>query len=154
MTFSLALDVLVAILLVVTIAYAVVLNRRLAALRRDRTKLEHLATSFGEATQRAGDSTIKLKQAAGALEACMEKAHKMREELKYLVDRGSGAADRLEQGIRATRGRPEPTTPTASVSSMMGVERRPKRPAPADGETTVPLAGAGHELLRALRAAR
>ena len=64
MTFTLALDILVAGLLVVTIAYAVVLNRRLGMLRRDKTELEGLAANFGEATMRAGDSIVKLKTTA------------------------------------------------------------------------------------------
>ncbi len=37
--FSLALDVLVAVLLVITIGYAMVLNRRLGRLRRDKSNL-------------------------------------------------------------------------------------------------------------------
>ena len=36
MTFSLVLDILIAVLLVVTIGYATVLNRRLTGLRKDK----------------------------------------------------------------------------------------------------------------------
>jgi len=40
---SLMLDILIAVLLVVTIVYAIILNRRLGNLRRDREELEQLA---------------------------------------------------------------------------------------------------------------
>ena len=43
MPLSLMLDILIAVLLVVTIVYAIILNRRLGNLRRDREELEQLA---------------------------------------------------------------------------------------------------------------
>ncbi len=52
MPFSLALDVLVAVLLVITIGYAVVLNWRLGRLRHDKSDLDKLAATFNKATQR------------------------------------------------------------------------------------------------------
>ena len=56
MPVSIALDVLVALLLVVTIAYAIVLNKRLGALRKNKSELEGLTASFSEATKRAEES--------------------------------------------------------------------------------------------------
>ena len=103
MTLSLVLDVLVAALLVVTISYAVVLNRRLKALRRDRDALERLAAGFGEATLRAGQSTLKLRSTADALSECIDKGEALRNDLRFLLERGTATADRLEDGIRASR---------------------------------------------------
>ena len=51
--FALILDLFVAVLLVVTISFAVTLNKRLGTLRGDREELQKLALSFGEATGRA-----------------------------------------------------------------------------------------------------
>ena len=48
MTYSLIVDLFVAILLVVTIGYAIVLNRRLGKLRGDKAELEKLATDVPE----------------------------------------------------------------------------------------------------------
>ncbi len=103
MTFSLALDLVVAVLLVVTIAYAVALNRRLGALRRDKAELENVAASFGEATLRAGASINTLKTTADELQERIEKAQSLRDDLVFLVERGGQAADRLEETVRAAR---------------------------------------------------
>ncbi|MEK9753964.1 MAG: DUF6468 domain-containing protein [Rhodospirillaceae bacterium] len=53
MPLSLILDIVLAVLLVVTIGYAVVLNRRLGALRQNKDELERLASGFVETTSRA-----------------------------------------------------------------------------------------------------
>ena len=62
--FALILDILIAILLIATIAYAVMLNRRLSDLRKDQTELEQLAQSFNDATIRAEESIHKLTGSA------------------------------------------------------------------------------------------
>ena len=113
MPYSLIIDVLVAVLLVVTIAYAIVLNRRLGMLRRDKAELEKVALSFGEATRRAEESIARLKTTAGGLEENIAKAQSLRDDLAFLMDRGSSAADRLEDLIRDSRkqtGGPVPPT--------------------------------------------
>jgi len=61
MPWTLIVDSVVAVLLVVTISYAITLNRRLGNLRRDRSELEKMAASFQQATVRAEDSIGKLK---------------------------------------------------------------------------------------------
>ena len=53
MSFSIALDIIVAVLLAVTIGYGVVLNRKLGNLRSFKTELETLSSKFGDATARA-----------------------------------------------------------------------------------------------------
>lgn len=104
MTFGIFLDLLIAALLVITISYAVVLNRKLSLVRRDKTSLERLANSFTQATGRAEESIGKLKQTAESLRERMEKAQALRDDLVFLVERGTGAADRLEDLVRETRG--------------------------------------------------
>lgn len=104
MTFALLLDLLIAVLLVITISYAVVLNRKLSLVRRDKASLERLANSFTQATGRAEESIGKLKQTAESLRERMEKAQALRDDLVFLVERGTGAADRLEELVRETRG--------------------------------------------------
>ena len=149
MTFTLALDILVAGLLVVTIAYAVVLNRRLGMLRRDKTELEGLAANFGEATMRAGDSIVKLKTTAEELQNRIEKAEALRDDLVFLIDRGDASADRLEEAVRAGRKEgnlvPEPLAKTAA-----------EKPASKGGRKEVAMATsqAERELLKALHSTR
>ena len=103
MTYSLIVDLFVAILLVVTIGYAIVLNRRLGKLRGDKAELEKLAATFGESTVRAEESIEKLRNTADMLQDRMEKAEALRDDLAFLIDRGGQAADKLEDLVRATR---------------------------------------------------
>ena len=103
MIISLFLDILVAVLLVVTISYAVVLNRRLTGLRRDKAELEKLTASFEKATRRAVESTMTLKGTAHVLQDRVDTAASLREDLQFLIERGTATADRLEAGVRASR---------------------------------------------------
>ncbi len=144
MPFSLALDVLVAVLLVITIGYAMVLNRRLGRLRRDKSELEKLAATFGQATARAEESIGNLKKTADALKGRIDNAQALRDDLAFLIDRGGSAADRLEETVRAARkeggSRPRPSL---------------KMPAAAHGNGKIsPKSTAERELLKALQAAR
>ena len=144
MPFSLALDVLVAVLLVITIGYAVVLNRRLGKLRRDKSQLERLAATFGQATARAEESIGKLKNTADALKERIDNAQALRDDLAFLIDPGTSAADRLEETVRAAR-KEGPSRPRPSL----------KKPAEADGNGKIsPKSTAERELLKALQAAR
>ncbi len=103
MSFPLALDILVAALLVITIVYAVILNRRLGAFRSHKSELEALAASFTEATRRADDSVGKLKVMAADLQTRLDKAQALHDDLVFLIDRGGSEADRLEETVRKAR---------------------------------------------------
>lgn len=142
MPFSLALDVLVAVLLVITIGYAVVLNRRLGRLRRDKSDLEKLAATFVQATARAEESIGNLKKTADSLKERIDNAQALRDDLAFLIDRGGSAADRLEETVRAAR---------KEGTSRPGL----KKPAAAHGNGKIsPKSTAERELLKALQAAR
>jgi len=107
LSFSLILDILVAVLLVVTIGYAVALNRRLSLLRKDKDELEALTVKFAEATAKADASIHNLKgsteKVTKELERGLEKAEALRDDLSFLIDRGGSIADRLENGVRGAR---------------------------------------------------
>ncbi|MEK9673505.1 MAG: DUF6468 domain-containing protein [Rhodospirillaceae bacterium] len=105
MTFSfpLVLDMVLALLLAVMIWYSVILNRRLNKFRGNRDQMEKLATTFNEATTRATASIGDLKIASDALQDQLAKAESLRDDLVFLVDRGTIAADRLEDNVRVAR---------------------------------------------------
>ncbi len=171
MTFTIILDVLVAVLLAITIAYAMVLNRRLGGLRRDKSQLELMAGNFADATARADESIGRLKDMGDSLRRNVEKAQALHDDLAFLIDRGEVAADRLEDIVRAARkeggltGGPEKAAgpvaepiaepvaeaapePVAAVAPEIKDEAGRTEPqAPARSE-------AERELLRALQAAR
>lgn len=149
MPYSLIVDILVAGLLVVTIGYAVRLNKRLGMLRRDKGELEKLAATFAESTVRADDSLGRLRATADMMQRQIDSAQALHDDLAYLVDRGEKAADRLEDAVRYSRefdrrpaqNSPAPETESeepvpapqprsgANAASAAQTERQP-RPAP------------------------
>lgn len=127
MPFSLILDICVAILLMVTIGFAMTLNKRLTRLRNDKKDLEVLARTFGEATKRAEDNINQLKVIAQALDIQMGRAQTLRDDMTFLVERGGSAADRLEDLVREARDGlgavPQAARPSMS-SGKVGIETR------------------------------
>jgi hypothetical protein len=107
MTPALLLDVLLVALLAATIAYLVVLNRRLAGLRENRAEIERQAREFAVSTARAEASVVDLKAAAEgtgrSLQECTERSQTLRDDLEFMIDRGNSLADRLESNLRQGR---------------------------------------------------
>jgi hypothetical protein len=123
-------DLIVAVLLVATIGYATVLNRRLAVLRGDRAQLETLIEGLTVATQRAEGGVAGLRAAAEdtgrQLEKRIEQAQGLRDDITYMLERGTAVADRLETTIRARREEPKPE-PRPERRVEPRVEPRPER---------------------------
>lgn len=144
---SLLLDGLVAVLLVATIAYAALLNRRLGILRKGKEELREIVNSFDTAMTRIETGLGKLKQAgnptSGELKELVAEARALRDELSFLLDRGGALADRLEKSTKVRsrngNGRPRPAS-----------EGRYQPRQGAGSEASV----AAQELLAALRATR
>ena len=154
MSFYLLLDILIAILLVVTIGYAIVLNRRLRALRCDKEELTKLSGSFGEATMRASESIGLLRISADELQTRIDSAQELRDDLKFLIERGGGTADRLEERVRMARGEgASPIKSNFSPSPEFGVGD-PEQTEQDKEDLAATKSEAERELLKALRAAR
>jgi len=94
---SLALDIVLAVLLFAVIAYASVLNKKLATLRATKDEMENLVTRLVESTEHAQKGLADLKAAAsesgGDLEKRVEQARKLSDDLGFLVDRAGGLAE-------------------------------------------------------------
>ena len=107
MTLGLMIDVLVAVLLAVTIFYAVVLNRRLGQLRTSRADFEKLVTEFSSAAVRTEKSIAALQESSGDrqadLQSEIDRAKALRDELAFMLDRGDGLAEKLGGLIRSGR---------------------------------------------------
>ncbi len=121
MSAAIALDILVAGLLVATIAYAVVLNRRLSQLRGGREQMERLINDFYQATTRAESGVTALKEAAGRGDSefigQLESLAKVRDELDFLVTRAEAQGARLEELIGESRG-PAASSPVDPASGV------------------------------------
>ena len=107
MDFRVLLDLVIALLLIATIGYAITLNNRLTALRRNRDQMAKIIASFNEATVRAESSIPKLRRAAdeagGGLQERVEKAQSLRDDLAFMIERADTMANRLENVVRSAR---------------------------------------------------
>ena len=142
MNFTLILDVVLIAFLAVTIGYAVVLNRKLTALRRNKTELQQLAATFTQATLKAEDSIGRVMTGSEALQERVNKAQGLHDDLAFLIDRANSAADRLEGAVRSARPKAPPGPTPAAASRASDFE---------DG--IEPRSEAERELLKAIRSA-
>jgi hypothetical protein len=152
---GLLLDVVVAALLVATIVYATVLNRKLTLLRDNKQEMEALVNRLVESTEHAERGLADLKAAAGEkgdeLERRVKEARALADDLGFLVDKGGGLADRLEQQIgqaRSAGGRsapatPEPAAPAPRASAESWPGARAVKHGASDQGAGTPAAGAG-----------
>ncbi len=159
--YTLVLDVIIAALLVATIIYAGMLNKRLNVLRKNRDDMAKLISQFNEATVRAESSIPKLRKAAEdaghGLQERVEKAHSLRDDLAFMIERADAMADRLEAAVRAARSEAKPSpAPTSPIKPLSTASLRPAAgPAssvePPDEDER---SEAERELLRALQSVR
>src|SRR5260221_11364067 len=107
MTLNIVLDIVVAGLLLATIAYAVLLSRRLGALRNDKQQLEALVSSLDISSQRAEAGIASLKEAAERigkqLQQRVEQGKALQTDLSSIIDLDCGHAVPLEGPLRAGR---------------------------------------------------
>lgn len=107
MTLDTLLNLVVIALLIPTIVYAVILNRRLSALRKSRDELAKVVANFNDATLRAEAGIPKLKKATNeasmALKDRVEKAQSLRDDLAFMIERAEEMAVRIESGVRVAR---------------------------------------------------
>ena len=157
------------LLLGVVIAYAVVLNRRLSALRAAKSEMEELLSDFKQATGKAESGLQALREVAAgsgeALDNRIQRAGGLVEDLTFLVERAEARADRLEAGVprrRASSAAPDPIgllDQARSIERPRAAEPSPKpRPVPSP-ETrpravAKPSASRGATLVKALREMR
>jgi hypothetical protein len=124
---SLLGDVVVALLLIATIGYSVVLNRRLTTVRSDRDKFETLVKNLNTASQRAEAAIGNLRTTAEdlgrRLEKRVEEARGLSDDLVYMIERGSGIADKLVTQIRASRDEMKPDFKPEAKPGLRSAER-------------------------------
>ena len=110
MSIELIINIVVICLLVPTIVFAVVLNKRLEILRNSRADLGRLIEAFNDATTRAESGIPRLKQAAdsagGLLRDQIQKAQTLRDDMAFMIERADAIVRRLDDSMRAVSARP------------------------------------------------
>lgn len=168
MDYKLVLDLIIAILLAATIAYAAVLNNKLNQLRKNRDDLAKLVAAFNDATARAEAGIPKLKRASEEASSTLidrvEKAQSLRDDLAFMIERADAMANRLEGSVRTARGEAKPTPAPSSNTPVRGSAARasqssskaagPTLTASRDDNLDDDRSEAERELLRALQAVR
>ena len=116
------LDAVVIVLLLATIGYAAVLNRRLTRLRSAKDEMEALLRDFGEAGAKAQQALYALhgegQATAAKLDGLIEQAKTLSDDMVFLIDRGG----RLADGLAASEAGAPDRKPAA--------KKRATRPAP------------------------
>lgn len=114
MALPLIIEIALSFLLLATVAYCALLERKLAALRKGQDGLKDIIAELNAAIMAAGTSMRVLKSAAsGAVETLDERVSRARtliDELSLLTASGERIAARIEQG--AQQG---PRTPASNV---------------------------------------
>ena len=143
MTVGMILEGLVAALLVVTVVYCAILDKKLKALRTGQDGIKAIIEGLDNATRRARAGISELKAAADAaghnLSGQVSKARGLTDELQLMIEAGNALADRLE-GSRTGAATREPQTRQQAAK-----QQAPRAKAPEEWEET---------LLKALREAR
>ncbi len=131
MSLELALNLVLAGLLVAVIVYAMRLHKRLGAWREGKAELDRAATQFAKAAERAEAAVAELKMASEAsgrlLEDQTRTALALKDDLEMLVARAAPAADQLLDRLQARPAAapiavavPEPRAQMPSAPTSLG----------------------------------
>lgn len=131
MVIDFGINIVMALLLAATIFYCWLLNKRIQVLQDSKSDLAKLLNRFDQSTLKAAESIHALQTASKkigeTIQGRIEKANYVMDDLSYMIDRASKAADQMEAGIAIARQkdklaknevaepekiiRPEPATP-------------------------------------------
>ncbi len=121
---SIAIEMLVAVLLAVTIGYCVLVNRKLVQLRSDQSELKKIVRDLHAATGQAEHAIAGLRQSAQTAEHSLggqlEMVRSLDEQLAGSIGQGEVLLSKLSTMIRAYQSR-------ASVASRAAPSGQPIR---------------------------
>ena len=145
------LDTGLIVLLAATLFHAVRLERALGVLKRDRAALEALVATFNASTRAAETGVERLRAttdgAGRQIQRQIDTAASLKDDLTFLVQRGEGLADRIDDLIRASR-------PLAAMAEQRSESDTYLSRAPDPREDTNIRSQAERDLLKALRMVR
>ena len=126
MTLTFYVEVALEVLLAATLCYCIVLERRLAAVRKGQEGLSRIIGELNMAIAGAGSSLRALKGAANEAAQTLDERLKLArlhiDELSLLTASGERIADRMENSAVA-RSRPEIALPSHSIMGRLDTMR-------------------------------
>lgn len=129
---NLVINILIVVLLVLTIGYCWLLNRRIKILQDSRGELAALLKHFDESTQRASESIIALQTASKKIgeniQFRIDKANYLMDDLSFMLEKGNKLANQMEAGFAVNRARDRVISDQKPVSRPV-VEPPPVTPA-------------------------
>jgi hypothetical protein len=130
MTLTFYVEIALEVLLAATLCYCIVLERRLAAVRKGQEGLSRTIGELNMAISGAGASLRALKaaagEAAGTLDERLKRARLHIDELAVLAGSAERIADRIERGVSAApRSVPlaDIPLPSSSIMNRLGAAR-------------------------------
>jgi hypothetical protein len=139
---SIAVDVVVALLLVATIGFVWRLERRIALLKREEARFAELLGEFAAAAARAEQGVKALRgvaESAGRdLEAVIARAQGLREDVQFLLERAGPVADRLSDTVMRSRVRPSQAAAPSEPAAAQPRDPGPGRAEAAPRGTALP----------------
>jgi hypothetical protein len=129
------INVLVAFLLVLTIGYCMMLNRRLKLLKADeqslRATISELVTATEIAERAIGGLKLTVHECDMGLGERLRKAERMSIEIDRTIVAGKDLLGRLSQIVTAGRGKEPPPLDDAAIKAMTGAKTAAKSTAKA-----------------------
>lgn len=133
MTLSLTLDFIVIALLIATIVYAFILNKKLAALHDSKEELRQFLETFAQSLSQAKSGVDYLKkisyESSKDLQENIRQAKALRDELSFFVERGEQTISQLEKGIQTNR--------PSNVEQLVSKKNATKKPPPPEDSKAV-----------------
>lgn len=168
MTVTLIVEIVVAVLLVITFTISLVLNRRLGNLRANQDEMRRLIGEFDKALTKARQGMTELRTASAGADAAheerMKQARILRDELGFMIETADRLADRLageasgnraaRQDAAAPRGQERPAAERSQPVTPFPAKRAAAAPSGSRDFKIEPRSEAERELLMALRQAR
>lgn len=106
-TLPMAIEILLTVLLAATLLYCIILERRLASVRKGQDGLKKLIGELNGAIAHAGASLRALKMAAGeaaeTLDDRLKRARALSDELSLLTNSGERIAQRFDRAVSQPR---------------------------------------------------
>jgi Domain of unknown function (DUF6468) len=156
---ALILDLGLLTLLAATLFHAVRLERALGVLKRDRAALDALVATFNASTRAAEAGVERLRAttdgAGRQIQRQIDSATSLKDDLSFIVQRGEGLADRLDDLIRSARTlSTAPDGPGEPVAALIPFNAHTRPAEQHIGDTPKIRSQAERDLLKALRMAR